>query len=248
MYGWIFSDLEGIQGYTFSRSQITSCIILPEKALTRTSRAAANDDIINYHRQTGTFPRPFAPAPPSFSLTPPRSSILNPNSKRSSFGLSAPFPTFARHSFASSERSLSRFSVSSAASSSASSLQATGHFRKVRQLFNPVLPDELLLTRVGERLTVVQSFDDGWCVVGRDGAVPKAASGPKSLFKSSTDSAAGDADPNVELGMVPAWCFLKPVKGLRAERPVRSTSLGITVQMDGPGFASREEVISWSNF
>jgi hypothetical protein len=48
------------------------------------------------------------------------------------------------------------------------------------------------------------------------------------------------------LGVVPAWCFLKPVKGLRAERPVRSTSLGITVQMDaGP---ARDSLVSWSNF
>jgi len=102
-----------------------------------------------------------------------------------------------------------------------------GKGRKVKQLFSPVLPDELVLS-LGERVTVVQSFDDGWCVVGRD-----------SLLKSS----------EVEMGAVPAWCFVKPVKGLKATRPMRTTSLGVTVQIDqGPAFSSRDEVISWSNF
>jgi hypothetical protein len=99
--------------------------------------------------------------------------------------------------------------------------------RKVRQLFSPVLPDELVIS-LGEKVTLVKAFDDGWCIVGRD-----------SLIK------AGE----VEMGAVPVWCFVKPVKGLKASRPVRTTSLGVTVQIDaGPGFSSREEVISWSNF
>ena len=55
---------------------------------------------------------------------------------------------------------------------------------------------------------VVNSFDDGWCIVGRD-----------SVFKSG----------EVELGAIPAWCFMKPVQGLRAERPMRTSSLGVTV-------------------
>lgn len=54
---------------------------------------------------------------------------------------------------------------------------------------------------------------------------------------------------DVEMGAVPAWVFVKPVKGLKAERPMRSSSLGVTVEMDaGPGFSSREELVSWSNF
>jgi len=110
-------------------------------------------------------------------------------------------------------------------------------------LFDPVLPDELLVTH-GERLAIVQSFDDGWCVVGRESsAISRAAASAKSLFMSNTM-----AEPDVELGVVPAWCFLRPVKGLRAERPVRGTSLGITVQLGGPGFSSRDEIMSWSNF
>jgi hypothetical protein len=115
--------------------------------------------------------------------------------------------------------------ASSILSAASSILGAEG--RKVRQLFTPVLPDELVLS-LGEKVTVVTPFDDGWCIVGRD-----------SLLK------AGE----IEMGAVPAWCFVKPVKGLKASRPMRTSSLGVTVQLDaGPGFSSREEVISWSNF
>jgi hypothetical protein len=125
--------------------------------------------------------------------------------------------------------------------SSVDSNPTTGTARKIRQLFNPVLPDELLVARVGEQLTVVQSFDDGWCLAGREHGTFVATA--KSLFKQNVAP-----ESEVELGVVPAWCFLKPVAGLRAERPVRSTSLGITVQMSGPGFSSRDEINSWSNF
>jgi hypothetical protein len=52
---------------------------------------------------------------------------------------------------------------------------------------------------------------------------------------------------NVELGMPPLGVFLKPVKGLRAERPIRSSSLGVTVQMDELD-PERNDMISWSNF
>jgi hypothetical protein len=102
-----------------------------------------------------------------------------------------------------------------------------GGGRKVRQLFSPVLPDELVVS-LSEKLMVIKTFDDGWCIVGRD-----------SFLKP------GEA----EMGAVPSWCFIKPVKGLKASRPLRTTSLGVTVEIEsGPGFSSRDELISWSNF
>ena len=73
---------------------------------------------------------------------------------------------------------------------------------------------------------VVNSFEDGWCIVGRD-----------SVFKPG----------EVELGAIPAWCFMKPVQGLRAERPMRTASLGVTVTME-PDAGARNDVMSWSNF
>ena len=94
-------------------------------------------------------------------------------------------------------------------------------------MFDPVLPDELVVS-LGESLTLVQQHDDGWCIVGRD-----------SVFNPG----------EVELGAVPAWAFLKPVKGLRAERPMRVSSLGVTVNLDAPpSLGPRDNVMSWSNF
>ncbi|KAK0228847.1 hypothetical protein IW262DRAFT_645398 [Armillaria fumosa] len=229
-------NLQAIQGSTFSREQLTSSVILPDKVLISNRPTPVQEtpqDILEFHRQSGNFPRPFSPKPFAFALTAaapnPRGSVVQLN--RSSM---------IRNSFMSTASTVSRFSVISS-SSSVDSSPTTGTTRKIRQLFNPILPDELVTT-LGERLTVVQSFDDGWCVVGRENT--SNLNNAKSLFKSPS----AQAEPNVELGVVPAWCFLKPVKGLKAERPVRSTSLGITVQMEGPAFSSREEVISWSNF
>lgn len=222
----------GDSGNGFSRNQMGPAIVLPDKVLARPG-LATREEIVNFHRQSGNFPQAFAAKPFSFALSAgsPRSSTLEP-----------PLPnrtSVFRNSFMSGSSSQNRFSVMSTASSSSSFTAGTA--RKVRQLFSPVLPDELLLTKLGEHLTVVQSFDDGWCVVGRENNAMFHTA--KSLFKQTPV-----AENNVELGVVPAWCFLKPVKGLRAERPVRSTSLGVTVQMDGPGSASRGDLISWSNF
>ncbi|GBE88347.1 hypothetical protein BKA93DRAFT_830012 [Sparassis latifolia] len=201
----VFPDLE-IQGATFSRNRLTPSIVMPEKVVLRAG--ASRDEIIRHHATEGTLPRPFAP----FAA----GADGGRNSMRPAS--TASFLTIDSSSYRTSIMSSRPTSVASFASSDAT------HKRKVRQLFNPALPDELVVS-LGERLSVIQSYDDGWCIVGRD-----------SLMKK------GEA----ELGAVPAWCFLKPVKGLRAERPIRTSSLGVTVVMEGPG--SREDVISWSNF
>jgi hypothetical protein len=187
---------------------------------------ATKEDIIRYHHDTGTMTRPF-----SFSnaasgmLAPPNpigTSLPRPISVVSYMSSDGPRSPRRTSFFGFMNRPLSTVSSFSAASSSRG---VEG--RKVRQLFSPVLPDELVLS-LGERVTVVKSFDDGWCIVGRD-----------SLVKSG----------EVEMGAVPAWCFVKPVKGLKASRPMRTSSLGVTVQMDaGPEFSSRDELVSWSNF
>jgi len=215
---------------TFARDLNSASVVFPDKALPK-SRA----DILDFHRQSGIFPQPFAPKPFSFALSagsgaPPG---LSPHSggDRQSW----------RQSFMSGATAVSRFSVMSTVSSVDSYNPTAGSGRKVRQLFDPVLPDELLICRVGERLNVVQSFNDGWCLVGREAGTFMSTA--KSLFKPNVA-----AESDVELGVVPAWCFLKPVPGMRVERPVRSSSLGITVQMNKPGFSSRDEITSWSNF
>ncbi|KAI0303687.1 hypothetical protein B0F90DRAFT_1809421 [Multifurca ochricompacta] len=193
--------------------RLTASIVMPQQNIIRPD--VTKDEILHYHIANGTMTRPFSNTTNSSTLAPPPSNIPphaltgGSNSKRSSF-------------FNFTNRPVSTASTFSAASSI---LGVQG--RMVRQLFAPVLPDELVLS-LGEKVTVVKSFDDGWCIVGRE-----------SVLKPE----------EVEMGAVPAWCFVKPVKGLKASRPMRTTSLGVTVQLDaGPGFSSRDELISWSNF
>jgi hypothetical protein len=205
----------------FSRANLTASIILPHQDIVRPD--ATKDDILRYHIENGTMTRAFSNA--SSTLVPPTSPGF-PSSRPVSI------VSFASADGPPSPRSISFFNLGNRRLSTVSSFSAASSFRgvegrKVRQLFSPVLPDELVLS-LGEKVTVVKSFDDGWCIVGRD-----------SLLKPG----------EIEMGAVPAWCFVKPVAGLKASRPVRTASLGVTVEMDaGPAFSSREEVISWSNF
>ncbi|KAF8501574.1 hypothetical protein F5888DRAFT_1245429 [Russula emetica] len=206
----------------FSRDQLTASIILPNQQIIRPD--VTNDEIMRYHMASGTMTRPFSSA--ASTLAPPTSP---------KFPTARPISIVSFQSAAGgnlSPRRTSFFSFGNRRSSVASSFSnASSMFgvegRKIRQLFSPVLPDELVLS-LGEKVTLVKAFDDGWCIVGRD-----------SFIKPG----------EVEMGAVPAWCFVKPVKGLKASRPMRTSSLGVTVEIDaGPGFSSREEVISWSNF
>lgn len=258
----------------FSRANLTASVVLPAKAIYQPG--ASREEIISYHEEQGLMPRPFAPF--SFALNAANGSNLSVSStlqgstapskggstlggssdsfkgegRRSidkrvstqSFSASAARlqPTHNRNSsmFSALRDSIrdSFFglgapnrpgSAMSSMSGSSSLLSAGGvQTRRVHQIFTPILPDEPTLV-IGERVAVLRSFDDGWCVIGRD-----------KLFGQPGD---------VELGTVPAWCFVKPMKGLKSERPVRSSSLGVTVQvdLDGPQ-KPRDDIISWSNF
>ena len=205
------SDIQGIQTHMFSRAHVgAQGVVMPSRALTRPN--ATKQEIVDYHANEGNLPRPFAPF--SFALQAGNTPSVG---KRNS---TASVLTVSRDSFLSIGSHSNRFSIASTISSLSQSNR-----RRVKQLFDPVLPDELVVS-LGERLTITQSFDDGWCIVGRPGMLNK---------------------DDIELGAVPAWCFLKPVKGLRAERPMRIGSLGVTVQLDAPN-PGREQIISWSNF
>jgi hypothetical protein len=201
---------------------LTASIILPDQQIIRPD--VTNDEIMRYHMASGTMTRPFSvasstlapPISPKFPASRPISIVSfqgaaggNRSPRRASFF------SFANH----------RASVASSVSNVSSMFGVEG--RKIRQLFSPVLPDELVLS-LGEKVTLVKAFDDGWCIVGRD-----------SFLKPG----------EVEMGAVPAWSFVKPVKGLKASRPMRTSSLGVTVEINAsPGYSSREDVISWSNF
>ncbi|KAI9000631.1 hypothetical protein BD414DRAFT_532483 [Trametes punicea] len=202
---------------TFSRDQLNAAgVVMPERAVLRPG--ASRDEIIEHYAAEGKLPRPFAPYSPKRSMDTEDAvaEAMNRDSARPSSTGSWLSPGLLAGS-----RS-SHMSVMSTSSSLSGTTQ-----RKVRQIFDPVLPDELVVV-LGESLTVVQNYDDGWCIVGRD-----------SMLKPG----------EVELGAVPAWCFMKPVKGLRAERPMRVSSLGVTVNVDAaPSSEYRDNVMSWSNF
>ncbi len=206
-----------MQYSAFSRNQLNSAVVMPERAVLRPG--ATRDEILEHYAAEGKLPRPFAPLPASsfdFKGDTDFAPLPSPSRPMSTASWAPPLFPLAGGS--------NRMSIQSMASSTTSS---AGGQKKVRQIFDPVLPDELVVS-VGETLTLVQQHDDGWCIVGRD-----------SVFKPG----------EVELGAIPSWCFLKPVKGLRAERPMRVSSLGVTVDLDPPpGFGERENVMSWSNF
>lgn len=123
----------------------------------------------------------------------------------------------------------------------------------VVQTFQPLLPDELGL-REGERLGVLRHFDDQWCIVTRETLRSNPGVGGTPRLNSGV----------LEIGACPAWVFetRRPPEGFT--RPMRSSSLGVTVSMRMPAtapipepaapaapakpWAAREEVISWSNF
>jgi len=186
------SSVSAITG-SFSRNQKIPSIVLPEPAVT-SSKCSPADDLCQPHQESGIFPRPLdlRVSSPANHMTFAHLSIPSSPSNRSS------------------AMSMSSTSTTSASINSVIQSMVTGT-RTVRQLFDPVLPDELLITHVGERLNILQSFDDGWCVVDRE---------LNPII-----------EPDVELGFVPTCCFLKPAKGMKAEKPVRVSSLGITVQL-----------------
>ena len=161
-----------------------------------------------------------------------------------------------RHSRFSSLSASIRFPGSSPPTSPARSIFTFGkkHERQISQLpqptsdnqqtvkiakFSPLLPDELVL-RQGETVTVVETFDDEWCIVAR-----------LNLGM-------------LEVGAVPNFVFgLKEGEDetFATMRPMRSTSLGVTVDLrviaalesGGSGkhwveATYRDSVISWSNF
>lgn len=110
--------------------------------------------------------------------------------------------------------------------SSASSMSSS-QARSVRQLFKPVLPDELPLTRVGEYLNVLESFEDGWCLVIREIWRARRSSFASMLSFLDRDRQIANSSNQLHIGVVPAWVFVKPLKGLTVERPIRSSSVNV---------------------
>lgn len=109
--------------------------------------------------------------------------------------------------------------------------------RPARQLFEPSLPDELAISRSGEYLTVLQPFDDGWCLVARDAPSSSRRTSFFSVRKAE----------NVDMGVVPAWVFTEPLKGVAVTRPFRNSSVNALHPSGNPSDV-RNTGISWSFF
>jgi hypothetical protein len=125
--------------YAFDEHNMSESPVMPEVSVL--SPSASKTEILEHYEAEGKLPRPFAP----FMGTPP--SPLSPEQKKGSRASTASWMSFNRNSFLSAASPTSaRSSVASFASSASGQDKRT-----VRQTFNPVLPDELVVS-VGERL------------------------------------------------------------------------------------------------
>ncbi|KAL4064988.1 hypothetical protein V8B97DRAFT_1875392 [Scleroderma yunnanense] len=215
---------------SFSRENVTASVVLPDRVLTRQLPSSGLFAQSNSVPEWGSCPQP--PISPlniaHFRFS--RASVFSTQSQ-----LPPPHGPYSRSS---------SFSASSTGT-------GPSHSRPVRQLFEPILPDELPLKRLGDYLAILESFDDGWCLVVRDISRSRRSSLASTIIglrgKSSNSNL--NTDPNqAEVGLVPAWVFVKPMKGLTVERPMRSSSVDALQLGLGAAAPSRDTMISWSNF
>ncbi|KAH0832964.1 hypothetical protein J3R83DRAFT_11941 [Lanmaoa asiatica] len=221
----------------FSRRDLTASIVMPQKSITRkqTSHGLSNKAVISSKLEpspaapTLSFHRPVSST--SYASYRPRTiSVLNPASSRHSRSSSG-FSTYAENPISPGSNSRRSSGIS----------MCSPQARPVRQLFEPALPDELALARHGECLTVLRCFDDDWCLVARDTSRPSRSSRLSTPMMNNGD--------NIDIGLVPAWVFIKPLKGIAVTRPFRSTSVNALNLGQNPAPAYvRDAIISWSNF
>ena len=125
-------------------------------------------------------------------------------------------------------RTLSVVTIHSALVSSLSTESAM--YKTALHPFQGLSPDELDV-KVGDKLTLLQTFDDGWCVC--------VAEHPPGPTYNSED---------VMIGLVPLWIFDHVPKG-QGHSPhmgeVRTTSWAVTADNKLP--EDRTDVVSWSN-
>ncbi|KAF8522540.1 hypothetical protein JB92DRAFT_3110642 [Gautieria morchelliformis] len=208
----------------------------PEPAIHPSGRPMSSVEVVAHHQAAGTMPRPFSPG----NLT-QRTPTHQAKGHRMS-PASASF-SFSRASILSAMRP---DSPSSSLRSSLSGSRLDSGVLRVRHVFAPLLPDELVL-RPNEKVTLIQTFEDGWYIVGRKSPFHAPAPAKPSGYAFGQGTPADE----VEIGAVPSWVFEKRTHGSpKPERPMRNVSLGVTLVDQGNiGLGgAREDVISWSNF
>lgn len=124
--------------------------------------------------------------------------------------------------------------------------------KKALQGFEPLLPDEIPV-KVGDTLSLLQTFDDGWCVCAVEVEVDGEIESGHTLAPPW-----GPQRKEVKMGCIPLWVFERKSKTPGDHmRSMRSTSLAVTIELapaggtEAAGRAApweREPIISWSNF
>ncbi|KAG9314921.1 hypothetical protein JVU11DRAFT_4029 [Chiua virens] len=220
----------------FDRSALTASIIMPKKSITKpTSRSLSDKAPVLPRFERSPPPSPVAyqrssSIPSSPTLRPHSTSLLNPACPRlsrcsSTSGFSAYAQPPPSPGYDSRPPSISSFSPSRP--------------RRVHQIFEPTLPDELSVSRRGEYVTVLQSFDDGWCLIGRDASPSSRISNISAWIATNND--------HVDVGLVPAWVFIKSHKGITFTPPIRNTSVNALHLGQSPA-VTRDAIVTWSNF
>jgi hypothetical protein len=213
-----------IKGPALSQTYIASTVVLPQRARVRP------EGISKYNNASGRFSRPSGSTSNHSSKSKKSSpsngldSIMSSPTQRSSYESTTDGNVAVLSAFPSPPAK--QFSGPSAFSTKALMSPQQPEGQRIHQIFTPILPDELRLTRLGECVAVIKYFDDGWCIVSR----PKRRT-PHHSNNEPPYTAKPDAN-GVELGAVPAWCFVKQVGGLRSERPIRRSSLGIILGVE----------------
>ncbi|GJJ09005.1 hypothetical protein Clacol_003226 [Clathrus columnatus] len=238
-------------------------------------RRLSSQEILAHHTANGTMTRPFAPLPPTTSdpdVTAAGSPYIHQNLTTAQISRSSIITNRRRSSLYLStsagegdpnidDPNLSSISIVSEASSARVQQQQRQQQRpqpnvlKVRTIFTPLLPDELVL-RPNEKLTLIKNCSDGWCIVGRKSPFYVPSPVRKEFGQRNTER-----PDEIEIGAVPAWVFENNDNGngkenVPGERPLRSESLSVVITMgddDEVGQREKEkgkerkDVISWSN-
>ena len=175
---------------------------------------------------------------PSMDIPSTRSSFLSAYSQLTSVTLQPSTSPF-RHNFpldpSDSDNHSRTLSAATTRSALISSLNAKSAMHKTAlHPFQALLPDELDV-RVGDKLSLLQIFDDGWCVCVAENH-PVSTSNNEDMM----------------MGCVPLRVFERAPKGQEDTahmREVRTTSLAVTVE-NKPRFVSWNgtNTVSWSIF
>jgi len=173
-----------------------------------------------------------------------RASFLSAHSRFTAPGFQPPISPFRRHfpldplGSPQSHRDSLASSIMSTRSALIFSLNAKCAMQKTAlQPFQHLLPDEFDV-KIGDKLSLLQTFDDGWCIC--------VAEKPTGLSSSLNE--------DITMGCVPLWVFERMSYGSPCMREMRGTSLAVTVEIKptGPRSAGvpwdQTNTISWSNF